>query len=358
MKVCFCGFLLLAAALGQFRFATPGYHFQFPRDYFNHPDYQTEWWYYSGNLTAHGGREFGFEVAFFRLGVSSPGARKSVWQVNNIYMAHAALSDLEGKHFLYDERVNRAGPGIAGVSEREERVWNANWQVQWQSAIQQLQAVTESFSIRLTFKPAKPLVLNGHNGLTPKTSGPGNASEYFSFTRLQTTGNIVMRGHGYQVTGSSWMDHEFSTTPKDSPLAGWDWLSIQLNNDTEIMLYRIRMKDGDISPDSSGTYTDARGHGHYLGIHDFTLIPGQTWTSAHSHGRYPIEWRVAIPSLQLSLQITTPLKDQELVSNSSVSPTYWEGAIRIKGEEAGKPIKGIGYLEMTGYSKPLGSGRT
>jgi predicted secreted hydrolase len=355
MKVCFSAFLILAAALGQFRFATPGYHFQFPRDYFNHPDYQTEWWYYSGNLTAKQGREFGFELALFRLGVASPRIRKSVWQANDVYLAHVGLSDLENKHFLYEERVNRAGPGIAGISQSQRRVWNGNWQVQWRGDIQQLQAVTDSFSLQLTLKPAKPLVLNGHNGFSEKTPGAGNASEYFSFTRLATTGKVALRGHEYQVTGSSWMDHEFSTTPKDSPLAGWDWLAIQLNNDTEIMLYRIRLKDGDMSPDSSGTYTDAQGHGRYLGIHDFVLVPGRTWTSPRSHGRYPIQWRIAIPSLRLRLQVTTPLKDQELVTNNSFSPTYWEGAISVNGDEAGRNVRGVGYLEMTGYAKPLDS---
>jgi predicted secreted hydrolase len=357
MKFCFAVLLFLAAGPGQFRFATPGYHFQFPRDYFNHPDYQTEWWYYSGNLTTKQGRAFGFELALFRLGVA-PGPRKRVWQVNNVYMAHVALSDLSGRHFLYDERVNRAGPGIAGVSQCQQRVWNGNWQIQWRGDTQQLQAVTDEFSIELTLEPEKALVLNGHNGFSQKAPGAGNASNYFSFTRLETKGNIVLRGRQYQVAGTSWMDHEFSTTPKDSPVAGWDWLAIQLNNDTELMLYRVRLNHGIVSPDSSGTYTDTKGAGHYLSIHDFKLLPGQTWTSPRGHARYPVEWRIAIPSIQLRLEVTTPLKDQELVTNNSYAPTYWEGAIRIKGDEAGKAVEGAGYLEMTGYAKPLDAGGT
>ncbi|HTV54623.1 MAG TPA: lipocalin-like domain-containing protein [Terriglobia bacterium] len=354
MKFCFAVFLFLAAGPGQFRFATPGYHFQFPRDYFNHPDYQTEWWYYSGNLTTRQGRAFGFELALFRLGVA-PGPRKRVWQVNDVYMAHVALSDLSGGHFLYDERVNRAGPGIAGVSQRQGRVWNGNWQIQWRGDNQQLQAVTDEFSLDLTLEPEKPLVLNGRKGFSQKAPGAGNASNYFSFTRLETKGKIELRGRQYQVTGTSWMDHEFSTTPKDSPVAGWDWLAIQLNNCTELMLYRVRLDGGVVSPDSSGTYTDAKGTGHYLSIHDFRLIPGESWISPRSHARYPVGWRIAIPSIQLRLQITTPLKQQELVTNNSYSPTYWEGAIRISGEQAGKAVEGVGYLEMTGYAKRLDS---
>jgi predicted secreted hydrolase len=356
MKFCLTAFLIFVAGLGQFRFATPGYHFQFPRDYFNHPDYQTEWWYYSGHLTTKRGREFGFELALFRLGVAPPGKRKGVWQVTDVYMAHAALSDLDGKHFLYDERVNRAGPGIAGISQCQQRVWNGNWQIQWRGDTQQLQAITDEFSLDLTLQPEKPLVLNGHKGFSQKAPGGGNASNYFSFTRLETKGKIVLRGQGYQVTGSSWMDHEFSTTPKGSPVAGWDWMAIQLNNDTELMLYRVRLDDGAVSPDSSGTYTDVKGTGRYLSIRDFNLTPGETWTSPRGHASYPVEWGIAIPEIHLRLQVTTPLKDQELVTNNPYSPTYWEGAIQISGEQAGKAVAGVGYLEMTGYAKPLDAG--
>lgn len=348
-------FLALAAALSHFQFATPGYHFHFPRDYFNHPSYEVEWWYYSGNLTTHQGRCFGFELALFRLGVTPPANRKSPWQVDDLYVAHVALSDLDGRRFLYRERVNRGGPGIAGISEAEQRVWNGNWQVRWRGENQQLAAVTRSFSLQLLLRPAKALVLNGHHGFSQKAPGAGNASNYFSFTRLETTGNVILGDERYEVTGSSWMDHEFSTTPKASPVAGWDWFGIQLDNDTEIMLYRVRLKSGIFNPYSSGTWTDPKGNGHYLDVHDFLLTPGQTWTSPRTRARYPIQWQIAIPSLRLQLKATTPLDDQELVGDNSASPTYWEGAIRLSGEEAGRPVKGVGYLEMTGYAKPLNS---
>jgi predicted secreted hydrolase len=353
MKAAFCSFLFLAAALGQFRLATPGYHFQFPRDYFNHPAYQTEWWYYSGNLRTRQGRDFGFELALFRSGIAPQERNESPWQTNNIYMAHLALSDLEGKEFFYEERVNRAGPGIAGVSETDSRIWNGNWQVLWRGDTQQLQGIADSFSLRLLLKPAKPLVLNGRNGFSQKAPGAGNASNYFSFTRLNASGTVLLRGNRYDVTGSAWMDHEFYSEPKGSLVTGWDWLAIQLDNDTEIMLYRVRLRDGAISPCSSGTYTDAMGHGHYLGIHDFVLTPGEFWTSPRSHARYPIQWSITIPSIRLQLRATTPLKNQELVTDSPFSPTYWEGALRLKGEGAGKAIAGVGYLEMTGYAAPL-----
>jgi predicted secreted hydrolase len=355
MKIGMTALLLLAAALGQFRFATPGYHFQFPRDYFSHPQYQIEWWYYSGNLMSRLGRPFGFELALFRLGVSNSGLRTSPWQVKNVYMADLALSDLAGKRFLYAKRMNRDGPGIAGASESQQRVWNGNWQVQWRGADQQLRAVTNRFSLQLLLKPAKPVVLNGHNGFSAKAPGTGNASNYFSFTRLETSGTVVLGQERFEVTGTSWMDHEFSTTPKHSPVTGWDWLAIQLDNDTEIMLYEVRLKNGVVSPDSSGTWTDPQGKAQFLSIDDFVLTPGQTWRSTRSHARYPIQWYVSIPSHHLQLQVTTPLKDQELVSDNQSSPTYWEGAIRVEGQEAAKPVKGVGYLEMTGYARPLNS---
>lgn len=379
-----------SAAPARFRFASPGYRFRFPRDFFNHPEYQTEWWYYSGNLAARNGHEFGFELAFFRFGVarheipnaSSAGALNSdsgklntasgiqpsvrsqapqhrirtpppgIWQVNDIYMAHLALSDLTSRKFRYHERVNRAGPGLAGVNERKERIWNGNWSVQFHGSTRQLQAVAPDFSLRLFLNPEKPLVLNGYHGFSQKAPGAGNASEYFSLTRLRANGTVGLGSRSYPVTGTSWMDHEFSTSPPDSQLLGWDWLAIQLNNNTEIMLYRVRLKGGAISPDSSGTYIDANGTGHHLGIRDFALKPVQTWTSSHSHARYPIEWRLAVPALRLQLRATTPLKDQELVSDTPFSPTYWEGAIRLRGVEARRPVAGVGYLEMTGYAMP------
>ncbi len=347
-------FLLACPALPQYQIATPGYHYQFPRDFFNHPQFQTEWWYYTGNLHAPNGHRFGFELTFFRLGASHPPRQNSSWAVRNVYMAHCALSDLTGHRFLYRERLNRAGPGLAGIDFDRRLIWNGNWNVQWLAHDQRLQAVTETFTLDLQLTSLKPPVINGRDGISRKGPRRGEASYYISLTRLQAKGKITLEGTPYSVSGSAWMDHEFFTQQLDPLITGWDWLCLQLEDHSEFMFYRLRLKQGGISPYSSGTYVDSGGHPHFLDSHEFSLLPEKTWTSPYTHARYPIQWRIEVPSLQLDLSSSTPLNSQELAGHNALSPTYWEGAIDLNGKEAGKPLKGMGYLEMTGYAEPLG----
>lgn len=346
--------LLASPALAQFQSAAPGYRYEFPRDFFNHPKFQTEWWYYTGNLRAANGHEFGFELTFFRFGISPH--PQSPWSANTVYMAHFALSDLTGGHFVYRERFNRAGPGFAGIDADRRLVWNGNWKVQWQGNTQDLQAMADTFMLNLQMNSLKPPVINGRDGVSRKGPGPGEASHYFSLTRLASRGTVTWEGKSYKVSGSAWMDHEFFTAPPESNLAGWDWLCLQLDNDTEFMFYRLRLKSGGVSPYSSGTYVDAQGRSRFLSHEDFTLIPGAVWTSPRTHARYPIIWRIQAPGLHLKLQVRTPLDSQELVSQNALAPSYWEGAIRVAGEDSGKPVHGVGYLEMTGYAHPISSG--
>ena len=353
----FCLVLLFLSAIcaaAQYRQALPGYEYQFPRDHFSHPDYRTEWWYYTGNLKTADGHRFGFELTFFRQGVSRELLRNVNWGVQDLYLAHFAVSDLDAQKFHYTERVNRAGPGIAGVSQQVRRVWNGNWQVQWVNGKQQLQAIADDFSIRLTLASDKPPVIHGRDGVSQKAAGAGHASHYVSFTRVTTSGTVELAGKSYDVNGTSWMDHEFSTDSLASDEVGWDWLSIQLNDNTELMLYRLRHKDGTADPYSSGTYIDAAGRSTFLSLHDFSMQPlDEIWTSPNSKTHYPIAWRISIPSLGLDLKIKTPLPSQELTGKTRLSPSYWEGAIDISGSRDAAPISGVGYLEMTGYDRPL-----
>lgn len=351
MKRLFLILFLTAPALAQYRVAVPGYHFEFPRDYFNHPQFQTEWWYYTGNLRTPSGRSFGFELTFFRLGTSSHQRPDSLWNVQNIYMAHLTLSDLQDHRFLYHERLNRTGPGFADIDFGH--VWNGNWSVEWQGNDQQLRAIASDFELHLHMHPLKPPVINGKNGVSQKAPGRGNASYYISLPLLATSGSVTLEGHSYPVSGTAWMDHEFFTEPSFGSIAGWDWLCLQLDNNTEFMFYRLRLKEGGISPYSSGTYVASDGRSRFMDAHDFNLTPGVTWRSPHTHARYPVAWRIEVPSLNLRLEVRTPLNNQELVSKSAFSPTYWEGAIRVKGTESGKTVEGVGYLEMTGYAAPL-----
>ena len=342
----------------HWQLAQPGYAYEFPRDHFSHPDYETEWWYYTGNLRAPDGHRFGFELTFFREGIrlSKQQAAESdaVWRPDQIYLAHLALSDIDAQEFFHTERINRAGPGLAGSSLEQQRYWNGNWQVRWSSldsGEQNLQAVCARFVLRLKLSPAKPLVIHGKDGISRKGPQSGEASHYISFTRLAAAGELSgWNGHSYSLSGLAWMDHEFFTQTADDTLAGWNWFAIQLDNHEELMLYQLRRKSGAADPFSSGTYIDAQGRAHFLSASDFSLTPGDMWQSPASGARYPIDWNISIPCLQLELSERALLPNQELFARGSVTPTYWEGAVAYQGRIHAQPVKGAGYLEMTGYA--------
>ena len=345
---------LLQPAQAQYRTALPGYRYEFPRDHFSHPDFQTEWWYYTGNLKSSDGHRFGFELTFFRQAVSRDPANTAAWDVNDVYLAHLALSDLDGAKFYHTERTNRAGPGIAGASEALGRIWNGSWQIQWEGEDQNLQGIDERFQFRLKLHSEKPPVIHGENGVSQKAEGPGRASHYISLTRLATTGSIELAGKRFEVSGTSWMDHEFFTHQLESDQTGWNWLSLQLADHTELMLFHIRRGDASIDRYSAGTYVDAQGKSIHLRAGDFTLQPAsEKWTSPVTHGAYPVHWIVAIPKLGISLEAKTPLESQELTGKTKIAPNYWEGAIVLTGKRDAKPLEGVGYLEMTGYDRAV-----
>jgi predicted secreted hydrolase len=349
--------LLLIAVLpacAQYKTALPGYRYEFPRDHFSHPEFQTEWWYYTGNLTAADGHRFGFELTFFRQGVSRDASKTATWDVKDVYLAHLALSDVDGGKFYHAERTNRAGPQIAGVSATTRRSWNGNWSAEWKGDAQQLRAVDERFALDLLLHSDKPPVIHGENGVSQKAEGTGHASHYISFTRLQTSGAVRLLGKDFQVTGTAWMDHEFFTQQLSSEQSGWDWFSVQLSDNTELMLFELRRRDGTIDPFSAGTYVDAKGKGTHLRAADFSLKPtGASWKSSVTGATYPIQWSISVPSLGLQLEATTRLKPQELSGSNKFSPSYWEGAMELQGQRNGAAARGVGYLEMTGYDHPV-----
>jgi predicted secreted hydrolase len=358
-------FLAMRPLAPQYQTALPGYHYEFPRDHFNHPEFQTEWWYYTGNLKSADGHRYGFELAFFRQAVHRDPSQqtsasnkfapeKSSWAANDIYLAHLALSDLDGNAFYHSERTNRAGPGLAGISQLDQRVWNDNWQVRWNVAAQELQAIDPRFELHLALRSLKPPVIHGENGISQKSDGSGHASHYISLTRLNTRGTIQLNGKKLEVAGLSWMDHEFFTQQLAPDQGGWDWLSMQLDDNTELMLYRFRRKDGSVDPYSSGTYIDAAGKSSHLSSKDFLLQPqSKTWTSSGTRATYPIHWKISIPKLAINLEANTPLASQELAGKNSLVPSYWEGAITLSGQRGTQSLTGVGYLEMTGYDRPI-----
>lgn len=345
--------LILSPLAAQYRTAVPGYRFEFPRDYFDHPDFQTEWWYYTGNLKSANGHRYGFELTFFRQAVSRDPAQAATWDVKDLFLTHLALSDLDGQKFYHSERINRAGPGIAGVSASSARIWNGNWRIQWEGSDQKLQAIENAFQLHLRLHPEKPPVIHGENGVSQKSQGAG-ASHYVSLTRLTANGTIDLNGEKLAVSGLAWMDHEFFSHQLEPGQIGWDWLSLQLEDNTELMLFRIRRKDGSLDSFSSGTCVDSQGKSTHLRVADFTLEPlVQSWTSPATHAKYPIAWKVLIPKLEIELEAHTSLAAQELAGKTKIVPSYWEGAITLGGHRGKMPLGGVGYLEMTGYDRAV-----
>jgi predicted secreted hydrolase len=351
-------FAWLPGLQAQYKTALPGYRYEFPRDNFNHEDFQTEWWYTTGNLIAADGRHFGFELTFFRQGVDREPGKKETWDIQDLYLAHLALSDLDGGTFYHAERTNRAGPGLAGIDGQQKRIWNGNWEIRWNGEGEILNVVDEKFSLAFSLRSEKAPVIHGANGVSQKAAGVGQASHYISFTRLLTKGTINLGGKPVEVRGTSWMDHEFFTNAMGADQPGWDWLSIQLEDNTELMLYQFRRKDGAADLFSSGTYVDAQGKSTHLTMEDFRLVPtGEIWASGVTGANYPVAWSMEIPKLGLKLKATTRLKSQELAGGSKIVPSYWEGAIAFEGTRGGAGVRGVGYLEMTGYGRPFEIGK-
>jgi predicted secreted hydrolase len=340
----------------EFRFAAESYRYAFPRDHGAHEEFRTEWWYYTGQVTAKNGRQFGYELTFFRRGMASNQTKTlpSKWAVTHLYLAHFAISDLSKGRFHYTDKMSRAGLGKAGAVQDRLHVWIDRWSAESPSAApntQIIKAADGDMAIQFTVSPGKPLVVHGTNGISRKGSATGQASHYYSFTRLATTGTLRIGNESFDVTGMSWMDHEFGSADLDKDLIGWDWFSLQLDDQRELMLYRLRRADGSAHPASSGTLIDRDGRGHHLLIEDFTLEPTSYWTSPTSKAHYPQRWRLTISSQQLSLEIVPRMAEQELSPKHSTQITYWEGAVETTGTAQGNPIRGQGYMELTGYAE-------
>jgi predicted secreted hydrolase len=325
----------------------------FPQDAGPHDEYQTEWWYYTGNLETAEGRHFGYQLTFFRralLPEDQQVARESDLATTQIYFAHFALTDVSGGGFHAFERFSRGAGGLAGAEASPYRVWLEDWQVtQKDDGVYSLRAAQDDLSITIDFVDQKGPVLQGDRGYSPKGPNPGNASIYYSLTRLESSGSVSVDGRTYEVSGLSWMDHEFSTSALGPGQVGWDWFSIQLDDGSELMVFQLRRDDGSVDPYSGGTYIAADGTVTSLKREDFTLTPQGTWRSPRSGGVYPGGWNVSVPSLALTLRVDPYVADQEL----NVSFAYWEGAVRITGEKEGNEVEGSGYLEMTGYAASM-----
>ena len=328
----------------------------FPADHGPHDDFQTEWWYYTGNLTAETGEHFGYQLTFFRRALTPPdqrSARDSTWAADQVYMAHFALTDVSGgKHYSF-EKLARGAAGLAGAKAEPFRVWLEDWSVAGSSVNQtRLRAsavnlaLNLNLSLDLNLADLKGPILQGDRGYSRKGPEPGNASYYVSLPRVATTGVITINDKPFTVDGLSWMDHEWSTSALGAEQAGWDWFSIQLDDNTELMLFQLRRADGTVDAFSSGTLIAADGSTRQLGPGDFSIQSTGQWRSPRTGGEYPAAWRVTVPSADLILSITPWLADQEM----DVSQKYWEGAVKAEGTRNGQPVAGNGYVELTGYA--------
>jgi predicted secreted hydrolase len=326
----------------------------FPPDHGPHPDFQTEWWYYTGNLQTADGRHFGYQLTFFRRALLPPDQvtpRASTWGSPQVYMAHFALTDVQRKQFYSFERLERGATGLAGAQGDPFEVWLRDWRVEEiEPGVYHLSAAEEAIAIDLTLIDRKGPVLQGDQGYSQKGPEIGNASYYVSLTRLESQGTILIDDTDSTVEGLSWMDHEWSTSALAPDQVGWDWFSIQLNDDTEMMLFQIRDTDGRIDPFSGGTFIHSDGATEPFTKDEFTLEVLDTWTSPNSSATYPSRWRLTIPSRGLDLLIEPHQADQEL----NVSYSYWEGAVKIRGTLYNLPVTGNGYVELTGYAGSMG----
>jgi predicted secreted hydrolase len=333
-----------------FRRALPGYTYQFPKDHAAHPEFRTEWWYYTGHLKTVKGRNFGFQLTFFRHALK-PAAIKSQsrWALHTLYFVHFAITDEKEDNYRFQEKVSRGALDVAGADTKVYRVWVEDWGVSLQGSEHKLKAGKEDMGIDLALVPIKSAVIHGENGVSQKAVGEGYASHYYSLTRMQAKGELYWQGRSYEVEGLAWMDHEFGSNQLRDYQVGWDWFSVQLDNQIELMIYIIRHKDGKFDPTSSGTFVYPDGRKEHLPLETFGLEVLKSWKSRKSATTYPSGWLIRVPSKKLELRLMPTVEDQELTTRKSTLVNYWEGSVRVQGRLGGKDVEGRGYVELTGY---------
>jgi predicted secreted hydrolase len=335
--------------------AVAPFTFSFPRDHGSHPDYRTEWWYFTGHLQAPDGHLYGYELTFFRIGLA-PGdpplhAGMSRWRGNELYPAHFAISDISGHQFMATERLEREALNLAAASQTHLDAHVDDWHMAMDAkGMIQLVAKLPRYSLSLALTPQKVAVVHGEGGVSRKGACTSCASHYYSYTRLATVGSVAIGKTQQSVQGLSWMDHEFGSSQLEHGLAGWDWFAIMLNDNREVMIYMLRRKDGSIIPESSGTLVAVDGLAQHLRRDDITVHAVSTWTSPLTKASYPSEWLVSIRSENISLAIKPLIANQEL-ANAVGTPPYWEGAADVL-DAAGKSV-GQAYVELTGYAAPI-----
>ena len=333
--------------------------FQFPRDHGAHPEYQIEWWYYTGNLRTDDGKAFGYQLTFFRFALTPQmPERISHFATNQVYMGHFAVTDAANDEYFCFERRSRGAGGLAGaMGQPTYKVWLENWSAtEVEPGVMRLHVASTSdlieaepqIGLSLDLRQTLSPILHGDRGLSQKGPESGNATYYYSLVGLETTGEVTINGKTVGVNGISWMDHEFGTSFLGEGFVGWDWFSLQLEDGTTLMLYCLRRSDQSCDPETFGgtlVYPDSQQL--RLGTTDFTLTPSRQWTSLESGATYPSDWQITFPELKIVLQVEPLIPNQEF----RASFTYWEGAVRVHGQIDGAAVNGHGYVELTGYDR-------
>jgi predicted secreted hydrolase len=332
--------------------ATEPRPFVFPADHGSHPEYRTEWWYFTGNLATASGRHFGFELTFFRYALGRSDAARdgaSAWRADQAWMAHFAVTDTAGRRFIARERLTRGALGLAGAVAEPLEVWVKDWAASGRGAgdelMLRLEASDDVVALDLNLAATIPHVAQGDRGLDTKGEGRGNASHYYSVPRLAAKGELTVEGETFVVSGLAWLDREWSTSSLDPGTTGWDWFALHLSDGSSLMFYRLRTERGGASPYSGGSLVSADGSRTRLTVNDVELTELADWTSTLSGVRYPVAWRLSAPRAGISLDIAPYLQNQEL----ALSVRYWEGAVHAEGRGPGGPVTAQGYLELAGY---------
>ncbi|MFZ9920824.1 MAG: lipocalin-like domain-containing protein [Terrimicrobiaceae bacterium] len=343
-------FACVATASAEWRTALPGWNYQFPPDHGAHPDFKTEWWYFTGNLQSADGQDFGYQLTFFRQGVIEPGRAipGSNFLQRDMKFAHFAVSDIGAKKFHHFQKISRGAFGEAGFEDGQRLAWIDNWSCERIGPHDfRLHAEDGEVTIDLTLRSKREPVIHGRDGVSQKSEGAGRASHYYSLTRLETEGTIRLGKTTHAVSGLTWFDHEWATNQLAKHQTGWDWFSLQFDNGAELMIFQIRTKDGGRDAFSSGTWMAADGSNTKIDLADFSLEPVDWWKSPETQARYPVAWKISFPAKQLTLTVRARFPAQELAAEPF---SYWEGAVGAEGQLGGAPIRGKGYLEMTGYA--------
>jgi len=344
----FSGTALLGSAPDDFRRVTGPVPLEFPADHAVHPGYRNEWWYFTGNLEDAQGRRYGFQFTLFRFALDPASRRidaetESDFDADAVWMAHLAVSDLDQARFFSAERFARGALDLAGATDREW--WLRDWRVVRNGRQWRLEAGFDQTRLALALEPVKPVVLQGEAGYSRKGPEPGNASRYYSITRIAVDGALTLDGRPRHVSGQAWLDREWGSSQLGEGVVGWDWFALQLNDGRDLMLYRLRDARGRATPYSAGVLVDDHGRAKVLGRDDFELEPEQWWHDEQGV-RWPVAWRARVPSADLDLNVAAAFEDQRWRG----SVAYWEGAVLVRPSADRGRIIGRGYLELSGYA--------